>query len=92
MATRLLRLRVRIPPGGGMFVSCECVCCQVDTSASGRSLVQRNPTECVCVPLSVIKWNSNPLVKPVRLHVVDSDFTTLEVTTADPEGPAVCVR
>jgi hypothetical protein len=25
------------------------VCCQVDVSATGRSLVQRSPTECVCV-------------------------------------------
>ena len=46
-------LRVRIPPGGWMSVSCECcVCCQVEVSATGRSLVQRSPTECVC--LSVI--------------------------------------
>jgi hypothetical protein len=25
------------------------VCCQVEVSATGRSLVQRIPTECVCV-------------------------------------------
>jgi hypothetical protein len=37
-----------------MFVSCECLCCQVEVSATGRSLVQRSPTDCgVC--LSVIK-------------------------------------
>jgi hypothetical protein len=29
-----------------MSVSCECVCCQVEVSASGWSLVQRSPTEC----------------------------------------------
>jgi hypothetical protein len=30
------------------------LCCQVEVSATGRSLIQRNPTECgVC--LSVIK-------------------------------------
>jgi hypothetical protein len=32
----------------------QCLCCQVEVSAMGRSLVQRNPTDCgVC--LSVIK-------------------------------------
>jgi hypothetical protein len=30
---------VRIPPGAWMFVSCECLCCQVEVSATGRSLV-----------------------------------------------------
>jgi hypothetical protein len=29
---------------GGMDVCCEC--CKVEVSASGRSLVQRSPTEC----------------------------------------------
>jgi hypothetical protein len=52
-AERLLRLRVRIPTGAWMFVSCECLCCQVEVSATGRSLVQRSHTDCgVC--LSVI--------------------------------------
>jgi hypothetical protein len=37
-----------------MFVSCECLYCQVEISEMGRSLVQRSPTDCgVC--LSVIK-------------------------------------
>jgi hypothetical protein len=45
-AERLLGLWVRIPPGAWMFVSCECLCCQVEVSAWGWSLVQRNPTEC----------------------------------------------
>jgi hypothetical protein len=45
VAARLLGLRVRIPPGIWMSVSCECsVWCQV--SASGSSLVQRSPTKC----------------------------------------------
>jgi hypothetical protein len=30
-----------------MFVRCEC--CQVEVSATGRSLVQRSPTDCGCV-------------------------------------------
>jgi len=29
-----------------MSLSCEGLCCQVEVSASGRSLVQRSPTEC----------------------------------------------
>jgi hypothetical protein len=34
------------------------LCCQVEVSASGRSLDQRSPTDCgVC--LSVIKWKEN---------------------------------
>jgi hypothetical protein len=45
-AARLLGLRVRILPGACMSVPCECVCCQVWVSASGRSLVQRSLTEC----------------------------------------------
>ena len=38
------------------------VCCQVEVSATGLSFVQRNPTECVCVcvSLSVIECNNNP--------------------------------
>ena len=28
------------------------VCCQVEISATGRSLIQRNPTECVCVSVT----------------------------------------
>ena len=41
-AVSLLRLRVRIPPGE------DIVRCQVEVSATDRSLVQRCPTECVC--------------------------------------------
>jgi hypothetical protein len=34
-------------PAGGMdfFVSCECLCCQVEGSATGRSLIKRSHTE-----------------------------------------------
>jgi hypothetical protein len=46
-ADRLLGLRVRISPGAWMVVRCErCVCCQVEVSATGWSLVQRSPTDC----------------------------------------------
>jgi hypothetical protein len=33
----------------------------MDISATGWSLVQRSPTECVCVSFDVIRSNSNPL-------------------------------
>jgi hypothetical protein len=42
VAARLLRSWVRIPPGAWIRVSCTV---QVEVSANGRSLVQRNPTE-----------------------------------------------
>jgi hypothetical protein len=33
-----------------MFAACECLCCQVEVSATGRSLVQRSAADCdVCV-------------------------------------------
>jgi hypothetical protein len=47
-AKRLLGSWVRIPQGTPMFVSCECLCCEVEVSATGRSLVQGSPTDC-CV-------------------------------------------
>ena len=35
------------PTGGhGYLFLVSVVCCQVEVSATGRSLVQRNPTEC----------------------------------------------
>jgi len=43
------------------------VFCQVEVSATDRSLVQRSPTDfvcvcvCVCVLLNVIRCNYNPL-------------------------------
>ena len=54
-AARLLRSRVRIPPGAWMSDCCECVvCCQVEVSATYWSLVQRSPTDCG-VSMCVIK-------------------------------------
>jgi hypothetical protein len=38
------------------------VCCQVEVSATGRSLVQGSPTECMCVCARVIE----------RIHVQPS--------------------
>ena len=46
VATRLLGLWVRNPPGHGWLSLVSVVCCQVEVSASGWSLAQRNPTEC----------------------------------------------
>jgi len=45
---RLLGLRVRILPVAWMFVV-SVVCCQIEVTATGRSLVQRSPTERVGV-------------------------------------------
>jgi len=47
----LLGLRVPIPPTVWTSVFFECCLCviQVEASATGRFLVQGNPTECVCV-------------------------------------------
>jgi hypothetical protein len=47
-AARLLGLWVRIPPRHGCLSLVSVVCCQVEVSATGWSLVQRSPTEC-CV-------------------------------------------
>jgi hypothetical protein len=44
-AARLLGLWVRIPPEAWMSYM-SVVCCQVEVSATGRSLVQRSPTVC----------------------------------------------
>ena len=43
-AARLLELRVRIPSGAWMPLV-SVVCCQAEVSATGRSLVQRSPTD-----------------------------------------------
>ena len=59
---RLLGMRVRNPLGAWKSVSCECCVLSGKVYATGGSLVQRSPTECgVCVSLSVIRCNNNPL-------------------------------
>ena len=42
-------------PAGGMddMSVFNVVCCQVEISATGRSLIQRNSTECLCVCVCV---------------------------------------
>src|SRR5262245_49125207 len=57
-AKRLLGLRVRVPPEVYMSVSCECLCCQVEVSATGRSLVQRSPTDCGVSECDQVKINN----------------------------------
>jgi hypothetical protein len=48
-AERLLGSWVRIPAGAYIFCLVQCLCCQVEVSATGRSLIQRSPTDCgVC--------------------------------------------
>jgi hypothetical protein len=51
-ALHLLGKRLRIPPGHGYLSVVSVVGCQLQVSALGWSLVQRIPTECLC--LSVI--------------------------------------
>jgi hypothetical protein len=47
-AARFLGLRVRILPSGMYVCLLWVLCCQVKVSATGWSLIQRNPTESVC--------------------------------------------
>jgi hypothetical protein len=65
------RVCCRLIPGDCGFESCwangylALVCvvfCQVEVSVTGRSFVQRSPTECVCMcVMVVIKCNSSCL-------------------------------
>ena len=58
-ASGLLELRVRIPWGPWISVSCEC-CVLSEISATGRSLVHRSPTECGYV-IECDQVQQNPL-------------------------------
>ena len=58
---RLLRSCIRIPLGHGCLSRVSFMCCQVEVSATGRSLVQTSPTENIYVTLNVLKCNNNPL-------------------------------
>jgi len=62
-----LGLRVWFPLGAYLSLV-SVVCCQVEFSETGRSLVQAGPTECMCVcvfvSMSVIRCDSNPLHLP----------------------------
>jgi len=56
MVARLLGLRVRVPLGNVRVPLVSAVCCQVEGSATGRSLGQRSPTEC---RVSQWVWSTN---------------------------------
>ena len=60
-AIRLLGSPLRIPRGHGCLSLVSVVCFHVEASTTGQSLVHRSRTECVCMPLSVIRCNSNTL-------------------------------
>jgi hypothetical protein len=47
------------PPESCLFLA-NIICCEVEDSATGRSLVQRSPADCD-VPLSVTKTSKPPL-------------------------------
>jgi hypothetical protein len=72
VAARLLGLRVRIPPGHGCLSLVNVVCCQVEVSAPGRSLVQRSPTECgvslIVIRLNINLYTYNGWVEEVKLR------------------------
>jgi hypothetical protein len=46
VAAHMLGLRDRIPTGHGCLFLVSVLFCQVEVSATGRSLVQRSPIEC----------------------------------------------
>ena len=64
VVARLLGLRVRIPPGV-LMLFVKGVCCQVEVSATGRSRIQRSPTDCG-MSLCVIQGNSKRQIPAVR--------------------------
>ena len=61
---RLLGQWVRIPSKAWMSVCCECVCCQVEVSASDWSLVRRSPTQCVCVCVRACDREASIMTRP----------------------------
>jgi len=48
-------------PAGARTSVMSVLCCQVEVSVMGRTLIQRIPTACVCVSLNVIRCNNNTL-------------------------------
>jgi hypothetical protein len=61
-AARLLRVWVRIPPGGWMSVCCDAMGCQVEVSATTWLLVQRGPTDygaSLCVVKIPREWGGH---------------------------------
>ena len=99
VAVRLLGLRIRIPSGSWMFILWVLCVVQVKekASATGRSLVQGSPTECVCV--SVIGCNNNPLhlkwvgrrrhTKIERLGISIKRYTSVDAVRKQPSDCCV---
>jgi hypothetical protein len=65
VATRMLGFRVRIPPGHGCLSLLSIVCCQVEVSATGRSLVQGSPTKCG-VSVCDLGTSTSRMLSPTR--------------------------
>jgi len=97
-ATRLLRLRVQIPPGTCIFVSCEyCAFCQVEVFATGRSLVQSFRvescvSECDLETSKMIRpssaWTFEPWtkIKPNKIYAKLSHFYCTDEVTMKYDG------
>ena len=49
----LAGIKGTIPPGHVRLSLANVVCCEVQVSVTGRSRVQRSPTDCVCVCVCV---------------------------------------
>ena len=62
-AVRLLGLRVRILPGHACQSLVNVLCCQIEVSVLGWSLVQRSPTDCgvSCVIYKSQEWGGHGL-------------------------------
>ena len=60
-AARLLRLRVRMPPRAWMSVSLSVVCCAGRGLCEGADPSSTGVLPSVCVSVSVIRCNNNPL-------------------------------
>ena len=58
---RLLRSCIRIPLVHGCLSLVSFMCCRVEVPVTGRSLIHTSPTEYMCVALSLLKCNNNPL-------------------------------
>ena len=48
-----------------MYVSVSVVCCHIEVSVTGRSLVQRNSTMCACVRACVCVCPMSVIVTPI---------------------------
>ena len=69
VATRLLGLRVRIQPGSCISAVSVVLCCQLEVSATGWSLVQGSPTVVVCgLEISKMRGSWPALGGIIKVH------------------------